>query len=324
MHQIILTILACFQLMKGIHMSKLLQPLARAAITFFLISTPITLLADTQPTQPATTIQQKLAALEASADGRIGIAAIDTANNTAIQYRADERFPLCSTSKLMGVAAVLKQSMKDNDLLNQKVTYTEKDIVSYSPITEKNLAKGMTVSELCMATMTYSDNSAMNLLLKKIGGAGAVNTFARSVGDNKFRLDRPEPELNSAIPGDPRDTSTPAAMQKSLQQLGLGNVLAAAQQKQLQTWLKENTTGNSRIRAAVPKNWVVGDKTGTGEYGTTNDVGIIWPKNCPPIVVAIYFTQNKKEAKPKDDVIASATQLILKEFANTNKCIKLG
>jgi beta-lactamase class A len=226
--------------------------------------------------QPQTSIQQKLAALEASSGGRLGIYAINTMNNESIQYRAEERFPFCSTFKMMGVAAILKQSMTNKHLLQQKIKYGKEDIdIVWSPITdtEKHIADGMTISELAAAAIMYSDDTAINLLVKELGGPEAVNTFAHSIGDNTFRLDRLEPELNTAIPGDVRDTTTPKAMATSLQKLVLGDALALPQREQLRTWLVDNTTGNFRIRAGVPKGWVVGDKTGGGKYyGVTSNL----------------------------------------------------
>jgi beta-lactamase class A len=266
--------------------------------------------------------QEKLAELETSSGGRLGISAINTANNTRLQYRAEERFPVCSTSKMMGVAAILKQSRTKTDLLQEKINYKKEDLVVYSPVTEKHISDGMKISELCEAAISTSDNTAINLLMNKLGGPSAVTSFARSIGDNTFRLDRKEPELNSAIPDDLRDTSTPLAMEKSLQQIVLGDTLALPQRELMQTWLKGSITGNSQIRAGVAKEWIVGDKTGKGDYGTTNDIGIIWPTKCPPIVVAIYFTQNKKDAAYRDDVIASATRIMINAFAHTDPCIK--
>lgn len=258
-------------------------------------------------------LREKLAALETSSGGRIGLFAINTANNTHLQYRAKERFPMCSTSKVMCVAAILKQSINDKSLMQQRITFTKKEVDSsgYAPVTKKHIADGMTVGDLCQAALTESDNTAMNLLMKKLGGPGAVNAFAHSIADNNFRLDRYEPKLNSAIPGDLRDTTTPEAMANSLQQLALGNVLALPQREQLQAWLKNNITGNNRIRAGVPKGWIVGDKTGTGGFGSTHDIGLIWPPNGSPIVVALYFTQHKKSAEPRDDVIASVTKIVI-------------
>lgn len=268
-------------------------------------------------------LQEQLAAFETAFDGRIGVSAIDTSNNRQIQYRAQEIFPFCSTYKVITVAAILKQSMSDTSLLKQHITYHKEDIVTHSPITKKNLRKGMTISELCAAAITYSDNTAVNLLTKQLGGSLAVTRFAHSIGNNSFRLDRPEPQLNSAIPGDPRDTSTPAEMQHSLHRIALGDVLALPQQQLLQTWLKNNTTGNFKIRASVPKTWAVGDKTGSGDYGTTNDIAIIWPTRCmSPIVMAIYFTHHHKDAHAHDEVIASITKILINEFANTDECLR--
>src|SRR5690242_18190432 len=163
----------------------------------------------------ATPVQKRLAVLEATSGGRIGISAINTANNMHIQYRAGERFPFCSTSKVIAVADILKQSMTDNPLLQQKIMFTNEDVASsgYAPITKNHVMDGMTISELCNAAIKYSDNAAMNLLIKKLGGPKTITTFANSIGDNAFRLDRFEPELNTAIPDDLRDTTTPSSME---------------------------------------------------------------------------------------------------------------
>jgi beta-lactamase class A len=289
-----------------------------SAITTLFISTCIPVFANTQPLP----IERKLAALEASMDGRIGVFAINTANNQQIQYRAMERFPIQSTFKVMAVSAILKQSMIDKHLLQQKITYKKRDLVFWSPITEKYLAGGMTILDLFSAAMMYSDNTATNLIVKKLGGPEAVTAFARSIRDNTFRVDSWEPELNSD-PSDLRDTSTPTAMEKSLQKLTLGNVLASPQRKQLVTWMKGNTTGDTRIRAGVPKGWIVADKTGAGDdYGISNDIGIIWPPSCAPIVIAIYSVHNNKNTTRRDDIIASATRLVINEFAQTDGCVK--
>jgi beta-lactamase class A len=262
------------------------------------------------------TIQQKLAQLETSSNGRIGLSAISTANNMHIEYRANERFPMGCTSKVIGVAAILKKSMSNNSLLQQKFTYTKNDLTNWSPITEKYVTDGMTIKDLCAAAICYSDNTAMNLLVKKLGGLQQINAFARSIDDLYFRQDHGWPE--EALSGGPNnvtDSTTPAAMEKSLQQLTLGNVLAPQQRELLLTWLKNNTTGNARIRAGVPKDWIVGDKTGTDiYYGTTNDIAIIWPPHSAPIILTIYFTQNKKDAPHREDVIAAATRLVINEF----------
>ncbi len=296
------------------------------SIIFILIaflSANMPVCASQYSTIESTSVQQKLAKLEASSGGRIGVSAVNTANNQTIQYRAEDRFPIQSTFKVMGVSAILKKSMTDSHLLQQKITYKKQDLVFWSPITEKHFTHGMKISELCAAAIMYSDSTAINLLMKKLGGPEAVTTFARSIGDNTFRVDNWESELN-LNPSDLRDTSTPAAMEKSLQYLTLGNFLDTPQREQLVGWMKGNTTGDTRIRAGIPKGWGVADKTGAGSgYGITNDIGIIWPPKCAPIVVAMYFYINKKDAARRDDVIASITRIVMNEFANSDQCIKL-
>lgn len=258
-------------------------------------------------------IRQQLAELERASGGRLGVCAIHRADGSRILYRANERFAFCSTFKAMVVVTVLKQSMRDSNLLQRRLTWSkaELDQLGWSPITAKHLADGLTVAELCAATMQYSDNCAVTALMKMLGGPAAINRFARSIGDKTFRLDRWELALNSAIPGDPRDTTTPAAMAATLQRLVFDDVLAAPQRAMYIDWLKGNTTGSATIRAGVPKDWVVGDKTGSGGYGTTNDIGVIWPPSAAPIVLAVYFTQKQPKAEARRDVIAAATRIVV-------------
>lgn len=264
--------------------------------------------------QKVDALQQKLADLEKRSGGRLGVALINTADNSQILYRGNERFPMCSTSKAMAVSAILKKSETQKDLLNKNVVIRTSDLVNYNPITEKHLDTGMTISELSAAAIQYSDNAAMNKLIEQLGGTENLTQFARSIGDETFRQDRTEPALNSAIPGDERDTTTPEAMAKSLRKLTLGNALGEAQRAQLISWLKGNTTGGESIRAGLPATWRVGDKTGGGDYGTTNDIAVIWPENRDPLILVTYFTQTQQGAKSRKDILASAARIVTEGF----------
>lgn len=255
-------------------------------------------------------IQQQLSELEKNSGGRLGVALIDTADNSQILYRADERFPMCSTSKVMAVSALLKQSETDKNLLAKRMEIKQSDLVNYNPIAEKHLDTGMTLAEFSAATIQYSDNTAMNKILEHLGGPAKVTEFARTIGDKTFRLDRTEPTLNTAIPGDKRDTTSPLAMAKSLQNLTLGKALGEPQRAQLVEWMKGNTTGGASIRAGLPTSWVVGDKTGSGDYGTTNDIAVIWPANHAPLVLVTYFTQPQQNAEARKDVLAAAAKIV--------------
>lgn len=264
-----------------------------------------------QPTEKDFT--QKIHNLENESNGKIGISVINTANNKQLQSRGNETFSIQSTVKAIIAGAILKQSMNDPTLLDKKIHYQQSDIVFWSPITEKNVEQGLTISELCAAAVSYSDNTATNLLITQLGGTQAVTDFARTLGDNFFRLDNYEPNMNSE-PNDPRDKSTPNAMANNLQQLLFGDILGVSQKDLFATWLKNNTTGDNQIRAGVPKGWVVGDKTGSGSYGITNDIGVLYPPNAEPIIVAIYFIQKDKDAKKREDVVAAATRIVVDEL----------
>lgn len=258
-------------------------------------------------------IHKKLMILEEQSGGRLGLSALNLSNSKQILYRENERFPLCSTAKAIVCAQVLQKSMTDTSLLQKHLNFDKNllDSSGYAPITVKYLDVGMSIEELCDAALKYSDNAAMNLLMKELGGPTAVDNSINLSGQYIFQLNRWEPELNSALPGDKRDTVTPKSMMLLLKHYLFSNVLGTSEQKQLLSWMIENTTGDARIRAGVPKGWKVADKTGTGSYGTTNDIGVLFPTDHKPIIVAIYFTQNDKNANPRDDMIASATQIIV-------------
>lgn len=259
--------------------------------------------------------QARLAMLERTSGGRLGVCAVNTANGAQIRHRAGERFPFCSTFKVILAGAILARSVQSENLLQQRIHYTRDDLVCYSPVSEKHLSDGMTVSELCAAALQYSDNTSANLLMKILGGPPAVTTYARSIGNSEFRLDRWETELNASIPGDPRDTATPDAMAASLRALALGDALPPARRKLLNKWLCGNTTGAKRIRAATPAGWQVGDKTGSGDYGTTNDIAVLWPPERKPIVLAIYYTRDEPGAKWHTEVIVAAARIVVESFS---------
>jgi len=205
-----------------------------------------------------------LSRLEADIGGRLGVSLVDTAGGRHWGYRADERFPMCSTFKFLAAAAVLRRVDEGKEQLARRIVYRQQDLVPYSPTTGKHTGgDGLSLAQLCEAAITLSDNTAANLMLESMDGPAGMTRFVRSLGDELTRLDRNEPTLNEAVPGDPRDTTTPAAMTADLRQLVLGNALTPASRQQLAQWLVANQTGDKRVRAGLPKGWKVGDKTGT-------------------------------------------------------------
>ncbi|WP_368562330.1 class A beta-lactamase [Pseudoxanthomonas sp. UTMC 1351] len=256
-------------------------------------------------------LQDKLATLERRHGGRLGVSVLDMESGRRIGHRADERFPMLSTFKFLAAAQVLARVDQGEERLDRRVVYTKDDLVAYSPVTEQHAGEhGMTLAELCHAAVTVSDNTAGNLLLASFGGPAGLTAFARSLGDEVTRLDRIETELNEAIPGDPRDTTTPAAMLEDMRALLVGDVLSPASRTQLADWLIATTTGDQRIRTGLPAGWRVGDKTGTSNNGVTNDIGIAWPPGRrAPLLITAYYAESSIPQDQRNGVLAEVGRI---------------
>ncbi|MEU2185048.1 class A beta-lactamase [Streptomyces thermolilacinus] len=255
-----------------------------------------------------------LRALELTHDARLGAFAYDTGTGRTVAYRADERFPMASLFKTIAVAAVLRDLDRDGEVLARRVRYTAQYVEDsgYSPVTEQpeNVANGMTVAELCDATITRSDNTAGNLLLRELGGPTSVTRFCRSIGDDVTRLDRWEPELNSAEPWRITDTTTPRAIGRTYGRLVLGDVLPAHDRERLTRWMLANQTSGERFRKGLPQDWLLADKTGGGGYGGNNNVGVAWPPGRPPVVLAVQTTRFTPDATADNELVAEAARLL--------------
>jgi beta-lactamase class A len=234
---------------------------------------------------------EAFAKIEAESGGRLGVAVLDTQSGASAGHRADERFPICSTFKLLAAAATLAKVDSGKEQLARRVRIEPGDLLSYAPIAKQHVnGDGLSIGELCEAAVTVSDNTAANLILQSLGGPSALTRYAHSLGDEYTRLDRIEPDLNEAAPDDPRDTTTPAAMAKNLMVLATGAALSPASRDQLIAWLLACKTGDAKLRTGLPKGWRIGDKTGAGGHGSSNDVAVVWPLNRAPLLIAAYLT----------------------------------
>jgi beta-lactamase class A len=249
-------------------------------------------------------------ALEKEAKGRLGLAILDTGSGARFVHRANERFPMCSTFKLPLAAAVLGQVDLGRERLDRAIAIAHSDIVAHSPVTKPRVGGSATVAELCEATMTESDNAAANLLLPIVGGPAGLTRFMRGLDGGVSRIDRYEPALNESRSGDPRDTTSPAAMVAMLQRLALGSVLSPPSRERLVGWMLANKTGAKRMRAGLPAAWRAGDRTGAGANGSNNEAAILWPPNRPPILVAAYLTQTPLSFEQANAVHARLARLI--------------
>jgi beta-lactamase class A len=260
----------------------------------------------------ASSAATRVAAIEAAAGGRLGVAIVDAAGDLRLAHRADERFPMCSTFKVLAAAAALKRVDAGADRLDRMIAYGPADLLEYAPVAKARVGAGaMSLADICAAAIQWSDNTAANLILKTISGPPAVTAFARALGDSVTRLDRDEPTLNTAIPGDPRDTTSPAAMAADLRALILGDALSPASRHQLEAWMAGDKVGDKRLRAGLPADWGIADKTGSGDHGAANAIAILRPPSRPPLFVAVYFTESDRSPDERNAVHRDVARVIV-------------
>lgn len=256
-----------------------------------------------------TSTEEAFIQLENEFDARLGVYAFDPENEKSIAYRADERFAFASTYKALAAGAMLQQKSLNN--LDEIITFTKDDLVTYSPVTEKYVDTGMSLKEIAEAAIMYSDNTAGNLLFNELGGPAGFEKLLRELGDKVTESDRFEPELNLTVPGYTRDTSTPKALAYSLQAFVASDLLSSEKRELMTNWLVGNTTGDTLIRAGVPEGWIVGDKSGAASYGTRNDIAVVWPPNREPIFIAILSDRTTEDATYDDALIAKAAEIVI-------------
>jgi beta-lactamase class A/beta-lactamase class A CARB-5 len=249
-------------------------------------------------------------AVEKALEGRVGVFVVDTRDGTTWSYRGDERFPMASTFKTLACGALLASGA-----LNAVVTIDQRELVTYSPVTEKLVGQKTPVLELCAATLRTSDNTAANKVLDVLGGPQKVTDFLRMIGDVETRLDRREPELNEGAPGDDRDTTTPAAMASTMKKLVLGDALEDHKREQLTAWLTANEVGGPLLRAGVPDDWQVADRTGAGGFGTRGVAAVMWPPERQPLVATVYVTGTDASMEDRNNAIADIARAIAAEIS---------
>ena len=252
-----------------------------------------------------TKLIQAVQSEESALQARVGMTVFDSNTGTTWNYRGDERFPLNSTHKTFSCAALLAKVDGKSLSLGQSVSISKEMLVTYSPITEKSLSpETVTLSKICQAAVSYSDNTAANVVFDAIGGATGFNAYMRSIGDEQTQLDRKEPELNEGTPGDVRDTTTPNAIVNSLRKILLGDGLSVSSRSGLTQWMLDDQVAGALLRASLPSDWKIADKTGAGGYGSRSIVAVIWPPSKQPIVVGIYITQTKASMQASNQAIA--------------------
>ncbi|MEL4341868.1 class A beta-lactamase [Shewanella xiamenensis] len=246
----------------------------------------------------------------------IGVSIIENSSNNVYSINGDERFSTNSTVKALACAIVLSEVDKNTASLNDAMMINEQDVVSHSPVMKEFIGKKVTLADACKATMTYSDNTAANFAIKKSGGPEGITSFLRSMGDDITRADRYEPDLNTNLEGDLRDTSTANAMAANFNKLLLGNILSTQSKEQLKDWMMGNKVADNMLRLVLPTGWEIADRTGANSYGARGIISMVWSESQQPLIISIYIKKEKTSIEEREKVISEIGRVIFTEYTN--------
>ncbi len=264
----------------------------------------------------ASAAQPDWAALERQCGGRLGVAALDTGSGRQLAWRADERFPLCSTFKFLLAAAVVHREDIGQERADRRLRVTAVGPDDYAPFTRHRVGGTASIDELCGAAVSHSDTGATNMLLPTLGGPAGLVAFLRHAGDTVTSFDGDPHAYDAELPGDTRDTTSPTQMMENLRHILLGEVLSPPSRKRLTDWMLACNTGQDRLRAGLPAGWRIADKTGTGSRGTgtSNDIAIVWPTGRAPWLIASYLTQAHGDDESCHAVLAEVGRRVANTF----------
>lgn len=258
--------------------------------------------------------EQHLAAtidrIERELDARIGLVIHDSGSDWSFSHRADERFLMASTFKTMLCGAVLNLVDVGEIDLAEPIAIKAEDILDYAPVTEAMVGNTMSVGDLCHAALDMSDNTATNLLIDRIGGPRNVTDFLRSIDDPISRVDRREPDLNTFIPGDPRDTTSPDAMVSTMAALLIGDALSATSRAQLVDWMSAGGVTGALIRASTPKGWRVADRSGSADFNR-NIVAMVTPPDRNPYFIAIFLSDAEADFDTRNAAVIALSEAVM-------------
>lgn len=264
---------------------------------------------------PFDTLADTVAQVEARLGARIGVSLVETGSELSWLHREDERFLMNSTVKTPICGTVLARLDAGALSLSDTMRVAQEEILTYAPVTKERVGSEMTIADLCLAALDMSDNTATNMLLDRIGGPQAVTAFFRSIGDEVSRVDRREPELNTFVPGDPRDTTTPAAMTATLRRLLLGDVLSPSSRDQLAAWMSHGGVTGDFLRADAPDDWLILDKSGGGSH-TRNIIAVIAPDEGSPWVISIFISDTDADFAARNAALREISSAVISVIRN--------
>ncbi len=262
----------------------------------------------------STNIDSAIKQAEQQLGAKVGVSVLNANGDSLYGYNSDQRFPLMSTFKTLACAKLLHDNQITKGMMDKTYPVTAEAILDYAPVFKDKVGTEVSLKDACFATMTTSDNSAANFVLAHIGGAEGVTKFLIDNGDNVTRLDRIEPLLNEATPGDKRDTTTPYAMNETITKLVLGDALNPASKAQLTEWMKANKVSNGLFRSVLPQGWVIADRSGAGGYGSRGITAVVWNEQKQPLVISVYLTGTEASIPERDKEIAKIGNAIFERY----------
>lgn len=269
-------------------------------------------------------LRQEIALIAKSASGKVGVAINLLETNDTLTYHNQDRYVLHSVGKLAIAMTVLNEVDKGKFKINQLIHITKEDLPpTHSPLRDKypNGNVNVPIDTLLAYMVSFSDNDACDILLKKLSGTDRVEKFVHDLGVKEFAMKASEANMASEWPVQYGNYCQPGTQIDLLKMTYHGNVLSKTSSAFLLKALFATNTGPNRLKGLLPKGTAVAHKTGTSPTNTlglspaTNDVGIIVLPNGKHLAISVFLSDSKALTASRELVIAKIAKAAYDEFA---------
>lgn len=262
-------------------------------------------------------LRNKIEQIVSDKNAIVGVSIIGNNGKDTISMNGDRRFPMQSVFKFHIALAVLSEIDKGKLSLDQKIEIGKDELLPedfWSPLRDENPNGGIfTIEKLIQYSVSHSDNTACDVLIRLVGTPKTVEEYIKKSGINDIQITFNEEEMQAKWENMFQNWITPKVASETLKLFyeNKNNLLSKNSYDFFWKTNKETTTGKNRIRGRLPEGTVVAHKTGwsgtnkeTGITAAVNNIGIVFLPNGEYFIISVFVSESKENFDTNEKIIA--------------------